>query len=119
MKLKVLFVCSQNRLRSPTAEFIFMDHPGIECKSVGTDTSANLVLKQEHIDWADIVIAMEKSHRNRIWKLLPSSKKSSNIIVLGIEDVYEYKDPFLIRLIEQKVTPFLEMWKIRTVNSKT
>lgn len=27
----VLFICSQNRLRSPTAEQVFARHPGIEC----------------------------------------------------------------------------------------
>ena len=32
--LRVLFICSQNKLRSPTAEHVFADYPGIECNLV-------------------------------------------------------------------------------------
>jgi hypothetical protein len=41
--LKVLFVCSQNRLRSVTAERIFRDHPHLEVRSAGTDRNAQVV----------------------------------------------------------------------------
>ncbi|PBN41669.1 hypothetical protein SxD43FB_20505 [Sphingobium sp. D43FB] len=39
-----LFVCSQNRLRSPTAEQIFASHPGIETLSAGTNNDAETPL---------------------------------------------------------------------------
>ncbi len=35
MTRNVLFLCSQNRLRSPTAEQVFADWPGIETASAG------------------------------------------------------------------------------------
>ena len=40
----VLFVCSANRLRSPTAEQIFSTWPGIETDSAGISSGANLAV---------------------------------------------------------------------------
>ncbi len=36
----VLFVCSQNRLRIPTAEQLFADWPGVETASAGLKPDA-------------------------------------------------------------------------------
>ena len=44
---KVLFICSANKWRSPTAEHIFADWPGIETDSAG------LALLLEWITWAN------------------------------------------------------------------
>ncbi|MGI2908535.1 hypothetical protein [Tolypothrix sp. VBCCA 56010] len=36
--MKLLFVCSQNRLRSPTAEVVFSKHEKLEVDSAGLDS---------------------------------------------------------------------------------
>ena len=61
-----LFVCSQNKLRSPTAEQIFADHPGIETLSAGTNHDAEKPLDDEVLRWADTIFVMEKTHRSKI-----------------------------------------------------
>ena len=38
---RVLFLCSQNRLRSPTAEMVFAEWLGVECTSAGTNRGAD------------------------------------------------------------------------------
>lgn len=38
---KVLFVCSQNRLRSPTAEQVFSRRRDLEVESAGTNHDAD------------------------------------------------------------------------------
>ena len=43
----VLFLCSQNRLRSPTAEHVFADWPGIETSSAGLNHDAENPLTPE------------------------------------------------------------------------
>ena len=48
---RFLFVCSQNRLRSPTAEQVFAQHPGIEVASAGTNNDAENPLTSELIEW--------------------------------------------------------------------
>ena len=35
---KLLFICSENRMRSPTAEKMYDGFPGYEVKSAGTET---------------------------------------------------------------------------------
>lgn len=63
---KVLFICSQNRLRSPAAEQIFADYPGIEVASAGLDSDADSVLTSELVEWADLIFVMENTHRNKL-----------------------------------------------------
>lgn len=62
---RVLFICSQNRLLSPTAEQIFPDYPGIQVASAGLDHGANNPVTPELLEWADQIFVMEKSHRNK------------------------------------------------------
>jgi predicted protein tyrosine phosphatase len=57
----ILFVCSQNKLRSPTAEQVFAEWPGIEVSSAGTNNDAENPLSTELIEWADILFVMERT----------------------------------------------------------
>ena len=60
--MKLLFVCSRNRRRSPTAEIAFSGLPDIEVMSAGTAVDAENPVSAELIDWADIVFVMEMAH---------------------------------------------------------
>ncbi len=53
--MKLLFVCSRNRRRSPTAEIAFLGLPDIEVMSAGTPVDAENPVSAELIEWADIV----------------------------------------------------------------
>ncbi|WP_126978571.1 arsenate reductase/protein-tyrosine-phosphatase family protein [Frigidibacter oleivorans] len=66
--MKVLFVCTANKLRSPTAEDVFRDYPGIEVLSAGTDPDSPRPLTKELVASADLIFAMETHHRERIRK---------------------------------------------------
>src|SRR2546423_1681433 len=46
---KLLFVCSQNRFRSLTAETIFDGVSGLQVRSVGTQPNARVVVTEGHI----------------------------------------------------------------------
>ena len=103
----VLFICSQNRLRSPTAEQIFASHPGIECTSAGLNHDVENPLTGELVEWADIVFVMEKAHRNKLTSKFKKHIKDQRIICLDIPDEYEFMDPVLIKLLKAKVTRHL------------
>ncbi|MEG3154520.1 low molecular weight protein tyrosine phosphatase family protein [Sphingomonas sp. RB1R13] len=103
----ILFVCSQNRLRSPTAEQIYADSPLFEVASAGTNNDAENPLTVELIGWADLIFVMEKHHRNRIQKRFRSSLNGKRLIVLDIPDEYEFMDEGLIRLLKAKLGRFL------------
>lgn len=63
--MNFLFVCSENRLRSPTAEQVFSNYPGIHAIGAGTNSDAETTVSGDLIEWADIILVMEKCHRNK------------------------------------------------------
>ncbi|TPK69704.1 protein tyrosine phosphatase [Mesorhizobium sp. B2-3-3] len=103
----VLFVCSQNRLRSPTAEQVFSKRGDIEVESAGTNHDADTPLTHELVAWADIIFVMEKAHRAKLQKKFKSSLKKARVICLDIPDNYEFMDPELVRILEGKVPRYL------------
>lgn len=107
--VRALFVCSQNRLRSPTAEQVFSQYEGVECESAGVHESADVPLGPELIEWAEIIFVMERAHRNKVTRKFKRHLNGKRIIVLNIPDEYEYMDPSLVRLLELKVPPFLKV----------
>ena len=105
--IRALFVCGQNKLRSPTAEWVFSGHDGVECESAGVHDSADVPLCPELIAWADIIFAMEKSHRDKIRKKFKRHLNGKRLVVLGIPNEYGYMDDALIAVLERKVGPYL------------
>ena len=105
--LHVLFICSQNRLRSPTAEQIFATYPGIETSSAGLNASAENPVTPELLEWADLVFVMEKAHRNRLSNKFRASLKRQKIVCLHIPDEFEFMDSELVAILRARVTPHL------------
>ena len=108
-KLRVLFICSQNRMRSPTAEAIFNKKPNISARSAGIHGYARRPLTPELLAWADIVFVMEKIHRDWVRNKFTDIVGEKRIICLYIPDVYEFMSPELISLLEEKVPPHLSI----------
>jgi predicted protein tyrosine phosphatase len=107
-QLKVLFVCSQNRLRSPTADKVFSADPRLEVRSAGVDRDAIVPITRELLEWADVIFVMEKRHRNAIHRSFKDIYQRKRIICLYIPDVYDYMDPELVQLLEHSVASQLE-----------
>lgn len=103
----VLFVCSQNRLRSPTAEQVFSRRPDLEVASAGTNNDAENPLTSELIRWADVIVVMEKMHRAKVQKRFRSSLNSKRLICLDIPDNFAFMDPALVALLEKRLAPHL------------
>ena len=106
-KLKVLFVCTQNRLRSPTAEKVFSARPRLEVRSAGVDKESKVQVDRELLEWADVVFVMERRQRNIIHKKFKDLYQKKRIICLYIPDEYDYMDAVLIELLKESVTPHL------------
>lgn len=105
--MNVLFVCSRNRWRSPTAAHTFGRDPRWNVRSAGTSSSAVRVVNAADLAWADVIVVMEREHRSRLRERFPESR-SMDVVVLDIPDEYEYLDPELVRLLEALVEPMLE-----------
>jgi predicted protein tyrosine phosphatase len=104
---RLLFVCSRNRLRSPTAEAVFAEYEGLEVESAGIDHDAETPLSSEAIQWADTIFVMEKSHRSKLSQKFQPWLKGKRVICLDIPDKFEYMEPALVELLQKKVLPLL------------
>jgi predicted protein tyrosine phosphatase len=107
MKKRILFLCSQNKLRSPTAEAIFASDPRVEVDSAGLNNDAIVPLSAEQLEWADLIIVMEKAHRIRLNRKFRDRLRGKRVVVLNIPDNYDYMDPALISLLESRCEPYL------------
>jgi predicted protein tyrosine phosphatase len=66
--MNLLFICSKNKLRSPTGEEVFSEYDGTDAIGCGTNADAATPLSGDLIEWADIIFAMEKMHQRKIIK---------------------------------------------------
>jgi predicted protein tyrosine phosphatase len=107
MTRRLLFICSRNRLRSPTAEQVFAALPDTETASAGLSPDAESRLTSETLEWADTVFVMEQAHRSKLTRLFKASLHNKRVICLGIPDDYDYMQPELVHLLEARVTPHL------------
>lgn len=105
---KLLFVCTENRYRSRTAEDLFKDDPRFEVKSAGISESAENIVTGEVLEWADYIFVMEKRHRNIIHKRFPEIYEKKKIICLYIDDIYDYMDPELVNALKNAINKFFE-----------
>jgi len=104
---RALFICTHNRLRSPTAEQVFATWPGIDTDSAGVGADADVPVSPEQLAWAEIIFVMEKVHRSRLSKQFQRHLNGKRIVCLDIPDNYAYMQPELVQLLGKKVAPFL------------
>ena len=99
---RLLFVCTRNQLRSPTAETVFQTVNGVEAISAGTNNDAETTLSGDLIQWADVIYVMEREHHKKLTGKFSSLLKDKTVRVLAIPDNYDYMDPALVTLIHGK-----------------
>lgn len=105
---KVLCVCSAGILRSPTTAWVLgMEPYNYNTRSVGvTPEHALIPLTSVHLSWCDEIVVMESWMADIVKEMGKSvlSFAKKPIIILGIEDLYCYRDIELISLIKMKYT---------------
>ena len=105
--IKLLFLCSQNKRRSLTAEKIFHGTDGHEARSAGTETNARVKVTAGLLGWADVVFCMEKKHVRRIQEKYGDVLRGKKVICLHIPDEYGYMDRELVERLESEVEAYL------------
>ena len=103
----MLFVCGKNRLRSPTAEQVFAEWPGVETSSAGVNRDADSPVTGELIAWADIILVMERAHGAKLKAKFQAHLRGKRLACLGIPDLYDYMAPDLVNLLRAKVPRYL------------
>jgi len=100
----LIFICSKNQWRSPTAELLFKNHSEHRARSAGTSDKARIKINQKMIGWADVIFVMERKHKDIIKQQFSTDKP---IIVLDIEDNYQFGDPELIAILKLCLRDYL------------
>lgn len=104
---RILFVCCQNKLRSPTAEAVFSEEPNVEVRSAGLNNDAEVPLGAEDIEWAEAIFVMENAHKRKLRTRFREHLKNQKLICLGIPDNYEYMAPELVDIFRSRIPQFL------------
>jgi predicted protein tyrosine phosphatase len=108
--LRVLFICSRNRRRSPTAEAVFRGREGLETASAGLAPDSEEIVTPETLAWADLIFVLEKDHRARLQRRFAAHIRHAGVVCLDIPDRYGFTDAALIRRLEARVCPVLHGW---------
>ena len=108
-KTKLLFVCSRNRWRSPTAAALFRGHPRYEARSAGTENGARVKVTAGHLGWADVIFCLERKHADRLRARFPEELAGKPVVVLRIPDDYGFMDPTLVELLRSALAAHLEL----------
>ena len=106
--MKVLFVCSRNRLRSLTAEHLFDGAGGHQVRSVGTEADARIRVTAGHLGWADVVFVMEKRHLDRLRQKYRQELDGKRVVCLHIPDDFDYMDDALADRLRGGVAPHVD-----------
>lgn len=106
---KLLFVCSENRLRSPTGEEVFSAYPGVEAIGCGTNSDADTPLSGDLVEWADVILVMEKTHKTKVSKKYETLLKNKRVVCLDIPDNYARMQPELSRILESRVPKYVQL----------
>ena len=117
--MKILFVCSANIDRSPTAELIYSDRRDLEVKSAGVSDYAVTPISLELIQWADIILCMEKKHKQKINKKFFGIITNKIIDHLDVPDMYDYMNINLVNIIREKTDIWLHNYYLKIKKSRS
>jgi predicted protein tyrosine phosphatase len=107
--LKILFVCSQNRWRSLTAEKMYEGFQGYLVRSAGTEQGARIRINEGHIGWADLIFVMEKRHKERLEDKFPAALVGKKVICLHIGDDYQFMNSNLREVLIDRLKPHIRV----------
>lgn len=105
----LLFICSRNQWRSPTAETVWRKHPDFNVRSAGTSPKARKTVSSADIRWADTIFVMEEKHKSRLKAEFTRMLSHKPIHVLDIPDDYQYMDEVLVKELESSVSSYLDI----------
>lgn len=105
--MNLLFICSQNKRRSLTAEKIFNGYNGHKAYSAGTESNSRIKVTSGLLGWADIIFCMEKKHMRRIKEKYPDIAGNKKLVCLNISDDYEFMDRELQELLKCSIYEYI------------
>jgi len=59
------------------------------------------------VTWADVIFVMERKHQQILKQLFPEDIGDKTLVVLDIEDNYQFNDPELIVILKASLHNYL------------
>jgi len=87
------------------AELLFKNHPVHQAYSAGTSDKARIRVNQKMIDRADVIFVMERKHQQLLKQRFDVTGKA--LLVLNIEDNYQFNAPELVAILEEALREYL------------
>lgn len=106
--VRALFICHFNKKRSATAERVFGKDPTLDVLSAGTSDEALVQVNERMLEWADIVFVMDPDQIRDLQRMFPGHAAMDRVVCLQIRDVYDFLDPQLVTLLQERTLPHLE-----------
>lgn len=76
-------------------------------RSAGTSDKARIKVNQKMVTWADVIFVMERKHRQILKQLFLKDISEKTLVVLDIEDNYQFNDPELIAILKASLQDYL------------
>ncbi len=107
MMKRVLFICEGNLHRSPTAERLYADTPGIKTRSAGLSPLARVQVTEELLAWADLIFVMERRLLKMLRRAFRPALADREVICLDVPDDYQCMQPELLAVLTERLGPHL------------
>ena len=105
--MNILFVCSQNKRRSLTAEKLFDGVNGHCVRSAGTEKNSRIKVTPGLLGWADLIFCFEKKHLRRLREKYSEEVSGKQIVTLNIPDDFGYMDEELQDILHSYVNEYI------------
>jgi predicted protein tyrosine phosphatase len=117
---KVLCVCSAGLLRSPTLAWVLSNKPfNFNTRAAGSSRTFALVPVDEVLlSWADLVVFVNRENEEEVNEHFEKFLMEKDFLTLAIPDNFEYRDPQLVKIIEEQVVEGLAKLKYDLTNVK-
>ncbi|WP_240695176.1 low molecular weight protein tyrosine phosphatase family protein [Corallincola luteus] len=96
-------------MRSPTGEEVFSAYEGVQAIGCGTNSDAETPLSGDLVEWADVILVMEKTHKNKVSKKYKNLLKGKRLVCLDIADIYDCMQPELVKLLKARVPKYVQL----------
>ena len=87
----------------------FLDAGCTRSARAGTNSDCETPVSGDLIEWADIVLVMEKSHKTKVSKKFRPLLKNKKVSVLDIPDDFDFMDPVLIKILRNRISLYVRI----------
>ena len=82
---------------------MFASWPGIETASAGINRDADNPVTPELLQWADLIMVMERVHRSKLSAKFRAQLAGKRVVCLEIPDNFDYMEPARVELLNARV----------------